>query len=100
MYGEMGIRNFRDLFCQKQEGPRRSDFFQGLRMLSTNMRFLKKMSMKAPRGADKKNAVTKVFDFCKNDHNLAKNTEFLAKSNFNSSANFGPLMTNDGALES
>ena len=31
---------------------------------------------------------------------LDKNTKILAKSNFNSSANVGPLMTNDGALES
>ena len=31
--------------------------------------------------------------------NSAGNTEFLAKSNFNSSANFGPLMTNGGTLE-
>ena len=32
-------------------------------------------------------------------YNSAKNTEFLARSVFNSSANFGPLMTNDGALK-
>ena len=31
--------------------------------------------------------------------NLAKNIEFLAKTNFNSSANFDPLMSKDGALE-
>ena len=30
---------------------------------------------------------------------MARNTEFLAKSNFDSFANFGPLMTNNGALE-
>ena len=32
--------------------------------------------------------------------NSAENTGFLARSNFNSSANVGPSMTNDGALES
>ena len=32
-------------------------------------------------------------------YNLAKNTEFLAKSFFSSSANVGPLMTNDDALD-
>ena len=29
----------------------------------------------------------------------AENTKFWVRSNFNSFANFGPLMTNDGALE-
>ena len=33
-------------------------------------------------------------------YNLAKNIKFLVRSIFSSSANFGPLMTNDGALES
>ena len=46
------------------------------------------------------NSVSKVFNFRKNDSNLAENTEFLARSIFNSSANFGLLMTNDGVLES
>ena len=34
----------------------------------------------------------------KNDYNSAKNTDFWARSNFNSLANFDPLITNDGAL--
>ena len=46
------------------------------------------------------NAVSNIYDFCKNDYNSAENTEFLAKSNFNSSAIFCPLTRNDGALES
>ena len=33
-------------------------------------------------------------------HNLAGNTDFWARSNFNSFANFGSLMTNSSALES
>ena len=33
-------------------------------------------------------------------YNSAENTEFWASSNVNSFANFGPLMTNDGELES
>ena len=32
----------------------------------------------------------KIFNFRKNDYNLAKNVDFLARSNFNSSATFGP----------
>ena len=32
-------------------------------------------------------------------YNSAENTQFLSKSNFNDSTNFGPLMTNDGGLE-
>ena len=37
--------------------------------------------------------------FCKNDYNSAENTKSFATSNFNSSANSGLLMTNNGALE-
>ena len=44
--------------------------------------------------------VREVSNFCKNDYNLAENTKILAKSIFCSSANFGPLVTTDGALES
>ena len=33
-------------------------------------------------------------------YNSAGNTVFYARSNFNSFANFGPSMTNDGELES
>ena len=46
------------------------------------------------------NTVSKIFNFRENDYNLAKNTKFLAKSNFNSSANFDLVMTNDGTMES
>ena len=46
------------------------------------------------------NAIANIFNFRENDYNLVKNTEFLARSIFSSSANFGPLMTNNGALES
>ena len=52
------------------------------------------------RGEEKINTVSKKIDFCKNDYNLAKNINFWARPNCNSFANFGPLMTNDGALES
>ena len=55
---------------------------------------------KTLRGAEKINTVSNYFDFCENDYNLAENTEFCARSNLNSFANFGPLMTNDGVLES
>ena len=40
------------------------------------------------------------FKFCKNDFNLAVDTNFWAWSNFNSFTNVGPSMVNDGALES
>ena len=52
------------------------------------------------RDKEKINAVSNNFNFRENDYNLAKNTDFLATSNFNNFANVGPLMTNDGALES
>ena len=67
-----------------------------------------------PQPWDKKVSLRKLFDgrrinsytarerfnVCQNDYHLAENVDFLARSNFNSSANFGQLMTNDGALES
>ena len=58
--------------------------------------------IKKPSQVAKKkiNTVSKIFNFRENDYNLAKNTKFLAKSNFNSSANFYLLMTNDAVLES
>ena len=46
-----------------------------------------------------KNTVLNFFDFSKHDYNSAENTEFWARSNFNSFANLGLLMANDGALE-
>ena len=54
------------------------------------------------RGREKINAVSKNYDFCENGqlYNSAENTVFWARSNFNGFANFGPLMTNDGAFES
>ena len=52
------------------------------------------------RGKEKNKYCPKKNDFCKNDYNSAENTKFLSKSNFNSSTNVGPLMANDGALES
>ena len=58
---------------------------------------LKKITKKAPR-VTKKNYCLKNFQFLQNDYNLAENTEFLAWLIFSSSANFGLLMTNDGAL--
>ena len=64
------------------------------------MSSLSNFSKKASLGPKKKiKAVSKVFRFRKNDYNLAKNTEFLARSIFSSSANVAPLMTNVGALE-
>ena len=38
--------------------------------------------------------------FAKQYYNLSRNTKILAKLNFNSFANFGQSMTNNGALES
>ena len=56
-------------------------------------------SKKAPRGTKKKiNTALKISNFCANDSNLAENTKLWAMSNFNSSTNIGPLVTNDGAL--
>ena len=51
-------------------------------------------------GQNKKNTSSNFFDLRENDYNLAEKNEFFVKSNFNISANFGPLMTNDGAVES
>ena len=39
-----------------------------------------------------------MFDFCENDYNSTGNSHFWAWSNFNIFANFGLLMTNNGAL--
>ena len=41
----------------------------------------------------------KIFYVRENDYNLAENAKFWVGSNLNSFANFGPLMTNDGARE-
>ena len=57
------------------------------------------MIEKAFQGAKKK-SVSDIFNFCKNDYSLVENTNFFAKSKFNSSANVYPVMTNDGELES
>ena len=40
-----------------------------------------------------------ILSFHKNDHNLAKNTKILARSILSRSANFDPLVLNDGALK-
>ena len=64
--------------------------------ISSLSNFSKKVSL----GSKKKiNIVSEIFNFCKNDYNLAKNTEFLAKSIFSSSTNFDLLMTNNDVLE-
>ena len=40
-----------------------------------------------------------MFNFRENDYNSARNTEFLVRLIFPSSAKFGLLMTNDGVLK-
>ena len=61
----------------------------------------KEISKKALQGVKTKiNTVLKIFDFRENDYDLAGNSNIWGWSNFNSFANFGPLMTNNGALES
>ena len=62
---------------------------------------IKRFHRESSRGVHRENinTVSNVFNFCTNDYDLAENTKFLSKSNFNSSANFGPLMTNEDALE-
>ena len=46
------------------------------------------------------NTVSKKFNFCENDYNLAVNTHFWTWSNSNIFANFGSLWKNDGTLQS
>ena len=85
----MGIQNFRDLFSRK------------MRSVCYQCSPWKSWARKHREGwKNVINAVSNIFDFRKNDYNLAENTKFLAKSNFNNSANVGPLTKNDGALES
>ena len=59
----------------------------------------KEITKKAPRGAKKLSKIYPNFNFCENDYNSAVNIFFWAWSNFNSMANFDPLMANDGALK-
>ena len=59
----------------------RNGLYQAGRFIFSNMRSLK------------------TFHFLQKDYILAKNTDFLARSNFNSFANFDPLTTNNRALE-
>ena len=101
LYGKIGIWNFRDLFPQKREGTRWSDLLIPVRALPQSWD-KKKSQRKLHQGQNRKkmNAIANIFNFRENDYNLVKNTEFLARSIFSSSANFGPLMTNNGALES
>ena len=69
--------------------------------VATNAVPEKSGARKIHEGRRKKiNSVSEIFDFRENDYNSAENTDFWARSNFNSFSNFGPLMTNDGALES
>ena len=94
-----GLRHKR----REEEDPKRQNLFKLARVLPYLSVVLaqKGFTEKALRGANKKYYLN-FFNFCKNDYNSAKDTEFLAKSDFNinSSANFGPSMTNYGALES
>ena len=45
-------------------------------------------------------SISRIFNFCEDDYKSAVNTFFWAWSNFNSIANFDPLMANNGALKS
>ena len=99
MYGEIGFTMWGDFISQASERPQTFRFFQGLRLLP--MRSLKKVEQeRSTRDGEKIKSVSKIFDFRENDYNSAENTDFWARSNFKSFRNFGPLMTNDGVLES
>ena len=76
----------------------KSEKIFSVRML-TNSREKRKYRESSLRGGEK-NTVSIFFNFCKNDYNSAEDTKFWSMSNFNSSTNFDPLTTNDGALES
>ena len=65
---------------------------------ATELQGYKIFNKKALQG-EKINTVSKIVNFCKNNYNSAENTKFWARSNFNSFANVGPSMKNDGALE-
>ena len=97
----MGIWNFSDLFSRKREDSSWPEFSIPVGML-LNFWGIKFSARKLFEGGrkKKKNTVSKIFNVYENDYNLTGNTEFLARSIFNSSANFGPLVTNGGALES
>ena len=92
----MGIQNLGDIFSQMREGP--SFTLVGTLQQSWH----KKVSLRKLFEGRRNNSYNgrDIFKFRENDYNLVENTEFLAGLIFSSSANFGPLMTNDGALES
>ena len=100
LYGEMGIQNLGRIVFQKREGPRRSDFFTPVGTLPQSWN--KKVTPRKLFEGKRNNSCTvrKNFNFREDDYKLAENTEFLARSSFSRSANFGPLMTNDDTLES
>ena len=93
----MGIHFFEELFV-KNEKASDDQSFSPVGTLANCWE--KEISKKALLETKKLYSVIKFFDFCKNNYILAINTHFWAWSNFNSFANFGSLMTNDGALES
>ena len=94
----MGIWNFSGIVFQKQEGPRCSDF-SGFRLLSTKAAPEKNQQERSQGRRNNSYNVIEFFIFCKNDYDEPENTEFLVRSIFSSSANFSPLMTNNGMLE-
>ena len=78
-----------------EKAPDDRSFFQWVRYQTSGK---KKLPRKLHKGRRKK--LSQFFKFCKNDFNLAVDTNFWAWSNFNSFTNVGPSMVNDGALES
>ena len=96
LYGEMGCTMRGDFLSQAWKGLRCSDF-SGTPFVTNEVpeKFEQESSM---RDKEKVNDVSENLDFLENNHNLAGNTDFWARSNFNSFTNFAPSMTNNGAL--
>ena len=80
--GKWAFDIWAELFVKNKKAPA-DQIFQGVHV----------------RGEKNSTTVSKLFNFCKNGYSSAKNTKFLVRSIFNSSTNFGPLMTNDGVFE-
>ena len=96
-----GIQNFSRIVSQTREDFRQTDLFtQWVYIVHCHSPGIKTFHQKNfSRGKGTIHIAREIFNFCDNHYNSAEITVFLAKSNFNSSAIFGSLMTNNGVLE-
>ena len=100
LYRKIGMRILGDLFSKDEKAPDDRTFYPSAdAALVLGLTGCIEKSLQGTKKTIHKYFLGN-FQCSGNDYNSAENTKILARPNFNSFANFDPLITNNGVLQS